>query len=266
MTDAYQIHLPIFEGPLDLLLQLIEREKLDISVVTIASVTDQFLAHVQQIEEVQPHILADFLVLAARLVWIKSRILLPQPAPGNDEAEEDPGEALAQQLKEYKRFKEAARLLREIEERGQHTYPRVAPPPELDTRLAEDGIRVSVADLLAAAQRALADLPPTPSVPAGVVIPFTLTIRDQIGLIREKTAGGRGVTFRALLHGLQASARQRIEIIVTLLAVLELIKRREVYVTQETMFGEITIMPAPDAEGRRAENADNFDESGNGAG
>jgi segregation and condensation protein A len=257
MTDAYQIHLPVFEGPLDLLLQLIEREKLDISVVTIASVTDQFLAHVRQIEEVQPHILADFLVLAARLVWIKSRILLPQPAQGDDEAEEDPGEALARQLKEYKRFKEAARLLREIEERGLHTYPRVAPPPELDARLAEGSIRVSVADLLAAAQSALAGLPPTPPVPAGVVIPFTLTIRDQIGLIREKTASGRGITFHSLLQ----YARQRVEIIVTLLAVLELIKRREINVTQEAMFGEIMIVPAPDAAGRRAENADNFEES-----
>lgn len=257
MTDAYQIHLPVFEGPLDLLLQLIEREKLDISVVTIASVTDQFLAYVRQIEEVQPHILADFLVLAARLVWIKSRILLPQPAQGDDEVEEDPGEALARQLKEYKRFKEAAQLLREIEERGLHTYPRVAPPPELDARLAEGSI--TLADLLAAAQRALAGLPPTPPVPAGVVIPFTLTIRDQIGLIRGKTAGGRGVTFRSLLQ----YARQRVEIIVTLLAVLELIKRREINVTQAAMFGEIMIVPAPDAEGRRAANTDNFEESDN---
>jgi segregation and condensation protein A len=263
MPDTYQVSLPIFEGPLDLLLQLIEREKLDISVVTIAAVTDQFLAHVRQIEEVQPHILADFLVLAARLVWIKSRILLPQIAQGDDEAEEDPGEALARQLKEYKRFKEAAQLLREIEERGRRTYPRVAPPPELDARLADGGI--TLADLLAAAQRALVGLPDglsQPPVPAGVVVPFTLTIRDQIGLIREKTAGGRGVTFRSLLQ----YARQRVEIIVTLLAVLELIKRREIHVTQEAMFGEIIIMPAPDAEGRRAANADNFEETDNGAG
>ncbi len=160
MTDAYQIHLPVFEGPLDLLLQLIEREKLDISVVTIASVTDQFLAYVRQLEEVQPNILADFLVMAARLVWIKSRILLPQPSQGDEEEEEDPAEALARQLKEYKRFKDAAKMLREIEERGFHTYSRVAPPPELDTRLAEGSI--TLADLVAAAQSALAGLPPAP--------------------------------------------------------------------------------------------------------
>ncbi|MDQ1301570.1 MAG: segregation and condensation protein [Chloroflexota bacterium] len=258
MTDAYQVRLPIFEGPLDLLLQLIEREKLDISVVTIASVTDQFLTYVRQLEAAQPGILADFLVMAARLVWIKSRILLPQPAQGAEEAEEDPAEALARQLKEYKRFKEAAKLLREIEERGLHTYPRVAPPPELDARLAEGG--VTLADLVAAAQSALAGLPPMPQIPAGVVVPFTLTIRDQIGLIREKTSGGRSVTFRSLLQ----YARQRVEIIVTLLAVLELIKRREINAAQEALFGEIMIVPAPDAEARRAEITDLFVESGNG--
>src|SRR5512137_283080 len=106
--ETYQVRLPVFEGPLDLLLQLIERERLDISVVSIAAVTEQFLIYVRQIEDIQPDTLADFLVMAARLVWIKSRILLPQPARPDDDEEEDPAEALARQLKEYKRFKEAA--------------------------------------------------------------------------------------------------------------------------------------------------------------
>lgn len=250
-ADAYQIRLPVYEGPLDLLLQLIEREKLDISAIAIAAVTDQFLAHVRQIEDVQPEILADFLVMAARLVWIKSRILLPQSAPeADDEEEEDPAEALARQLKEYRRFKEAARLLRALEERGQRTYPRVAPPPELEARLLEGSI--TLADLAAAAQRALRALPPPPPIPAGVVVPFTLTIRDQIGLIRAQTAGGRRLPFRALLQ----HARQRIEVIVTLLAVLELIKRREILATQDALFGEIMIAPAPGAEARRVEDED----------
>lgn len=258
-TDAYQIHLPVYEGPLDLLLQLIEREKLDISAIAIAAVTDQFLAYVRQIEEVQPDTLADFLVMAARLVWIKSRILLPQPAGEDKEEEaEDPTEALARQLREYKRFKEAARLLREIEARGQHTYPRVAPPPELDTRLAEGSI--TLADLIAAAQRALREVPSAPSLPAGVVVPFTLTIRDQIGLIRAETAGGRSVSFRALLR----RAGRRIEVIVTLLAVLELIKRREICATQDTMFGEIMISPLPDAAPADADRSDDLDDFGNG--
>lgn len=240
-TDVYQIRLPVYEGPLDLLLQLIEREKLDISAVAIAAVTDQFLAHIRQIEDVQPNTLADFLVIAARLVWIKSRILLPQPATEEEDEEEDPAETLARQLQEYKRFKEVTRLLRELEERGGRTYPRVAPPPELEARLVEDSI--TLADLIAAAQRALSQLSPTPPVPAGVVVPFTLTIRDQIGLIREKTTDGRRIAFRELLR----HVRQRVEVIVTLLAVLELIKRREISATQDVMFGEIMITALSDA-------------------
>lgn len=249
--EPYLVRLPVFEGPLDLLLQLIEREKLDISAIAIGAVTDQFLSYVQQLEELQPDLLADFLVMAARLVWIKSRTLLPQTAPPAEEEEEDPAEALARQLKEYKRYKEAAQALRELEASGRRTYPRTAPPPELESRLAEGSI--TLAELVAAARRALTNLPPPPPVPPGVVTPFTLTIRDQIELIRRKTADGRPVTFAALLQ----SARQRIEIIVTLLAVLELIKRREINAVQEVPFGEILIVPLPGATPREESSEEN---------
>src|SRR5512136_2070141 len=107
--DPYQVRIPAFEGPLDLLLQLIEREKLDISAVSLAQVADQFLAYVRELETVAAEVLADFLAVAARLVLIKSRALLPRPAPAaGEEEEEDPAEALARQLREYKRYREAA--------------------------------------------------------------------------------------------------------------------------------------------------------------
>ncbi|PKO21689.1 MAG: chromosome segregation protein ScpA [Chloroflexi bacterium HGW-Chloroflexi-1] len=238
----YEVHLPVFEGPLDLLLQLIEREKLDISTVSLAQVADQFLAHVQALERVQAGALADFLVLAARLVWIKSRLLLPQPAQSDEEEEEDPAEALARQLQEYKRFKEVANLLRAIEERGQHAYIRIAPPPELERRLGEG--EMTVGNLFAAAQAAFANALPPP-IPDGVVVaPLILTIRDQIQLIKRVTAGGKPVTFRSLLQ----RARHRLEIIVTLLAVLELIKRRQVNAAQDALFGEIAILPIEGVE------------------
>jgi len=236
--DPYQVRLPIFEGPLDLLLQLIEREKLDISVISLAQVTDQFLAHVRELEQVQADTLADFLVVAARLVWIKSRLLLPPASTGGDgEEEEDPGETLAQQLKEYKRFKAAAGTLRAIEETGYRTFIRAAPPPELERRLQPESS--TLVELLAAARVALASAPPTPENLDGMVVPFTLTIQDQIALIQRVTSGGRGVSFRSLL----TYTRHRVEIIVTLLAVLELIKRRQVEIAQERPFGEITITP-----------------------
>jgi segregation and condensation protein A len=243
--DPYQVRIPAFEGPLDLLLQLIEREKLDISSISLAQVADQFLAYVRAMEQIGADTLADFLVIAARLVWIKSHLLLPQPPrPGDDEQEEDPAEALARQLREYKRFKEAALALRSIEEAGYHTYLRAAPPPELERHLEADSS--AFVELLAAAQAALASAAPSlpPESLDGMVVPFTLTIHDQIGLIRRVMAGSQGVSFQSLL----LHAHHRVEIIVTLLAVLELIKRRQIEVTQDQPFGDIIITPVPGAE------------------
>jgi segregation and condensation protein A len=232
---TYQVALPVFEGPFDLLLQLIERERLDISGVSLSLVADQFLQHIAELEQIRPDELADFLTIGSRLVLIKSRLLLPRPAStGDDEEEEDPAEALARQLREYKRFKEVATALRIIEESAHRTFWRNAPPPQIERRLLAG--ELSLIDLLAAAQVALAALPPL-IVPQGVVVPFTLTIQDQIRLIREATADGRTVTFRSLVHG----ATHRLEVIVTLLAILELIKRDQISVSQGAMFGEIEI-------------------------
>ncbi|OQA44310.1 MAG: Segregation and condensation protein A [Chloroflexi bacterium ADurb.Bin325] len=234
--DAYIVNLPVFEGPLDLLLQLIERAKLDISVVSLAQVTDQFLDHVRALPDVPASVLAGFLTVAARLVWIKSRLLLPQPRQADEEVEEDPGEALARQLREYKRFKEAADALRAIEAEGRRTYGRAAPPPELQRRLDPDPSALS--ELLAAARNAFSSASALPvDIPDGMVVPFTLTIQDQIRLIRRTTAHGGRVTFRGLL----SQAYHRLEVIVTLLAVLELLKRSRIHVVQDESFGEIYI-------------------------
>ncbi len=254
--DAYRVQIPAFEGPLDLLLQLIEREKLDISAISLAQVADQFLATVRGMEEVAAGDLADFLVVAVKLVWIKSRQLLPQPRPpAEDEDGIDPAEALAAQLREYKRFKEAALTLRLIEEAGLRTYLRAAPPPELEQRLDPQG--GVLGELLAAARAAFNALEAAAvDIPQGMVVPFKLTIHDQILHIREITAGGRAVTFRSLL----SQAHHRMEIIVTLLAVLELIKRQAIRVSQDTAFGQITI------EGLEGAGFSEDDESdGNGA-
>jgi segregation and condensation protein A len=234
--DAYIVNLPVFEGPLDLLLQLIEREKLDISVVSLAQVADQFLSHVRGLPDVPANILAGFLTVAARLVWIKSRLLLPQARQADDEVEEDPGEALARQLREYKRFKEAADALRRIEAEGRHTYGRAAPPPDLERRLEPDPSALS--ELLTAAHSAFSSAAPLPvDIPDGMVVPFTLTIQDQIRLIRRTTARSQRVAFRSLL----SQAHHRLEVIVTLLAMLELLKRNRIHVVQDEPFGEIYI-------------------------
>jgi segregation and condensation protein A len=246
----YQVRLPVFEGPLDLLLHLIEREKLDISTVSLAVVTDQFLDHLHGIESVQAATLADFLTMAARLVWLKSRLLLPQPARPAEEVEEDPGEALARQLREYRRFKDAAQALQESAG-GRRAYVRIAPAPEL-VRHLEAGT-VGLPEFLAAAARALGAPPAGPGV-GNVVVPFTLTVDDQIRLIGRLTSGCRPVTFQSLLQQFErhvTGQRRGIiaaEVVVTLLAVLELLKRRSIVATQECPFGEILITRVPGAE------------------
>jgi segregation and condensation protein A len=238
--DTYLVRLNVFEGPLDLLLHLIEREKLDISTVSLAQVAGQFLAFIQDVQLLQPGTLADFLAMAARLVWLKSRLLLPRPARGEEDEEEDPGEALARQLREYKRFKEAAGNLDQIMARGQRAYLRLAAAPKLEQRLSANN--VSWADFLAAIRSAFLARPPVPPVDT-IVAPFTLTIHDQIQMIVNATRGNQSVTFRSLLQ----AANNRLEIIVTLLAVLELLKRRQVRVEQSMMFGEIVIVDVPGA-------------------
>ncbi|MDH7485741.1 MAG: segregation/condensation protein A [Anaerolineae bacterium] len=236
---TYQVQLPVFEGPLDLLLHLIEREELEITAISVAQIADQYLAYLALLQERQAGDLADFLVMAARLLWIKSRALLPRPAQAVEEGEEeDPAEALARQLREYRRFKEAAAWLREREARGLRAYARTAPPPALPRRIAPGTITLD--DLLQALQQALATAEAEAPPPVNeIVAPITVTIAEQIERILEATAQQGRVRF----HQLLAQAASRVEIIVTLLALLELIKQQRVAVEQERLFGEIVITP-----------------------
>ena len=232
----YEVKLAVFEGPLDLLLHLIELEELDITRVSLAQVTDQYLEYLSLLEEINAEILADFLVIAAKLLLIKSEMLLPRPpgVPGEEE-EEDVGDELARQLIEYKKFKEAALELRQREEMGLRAYVRVAPLPKLDRPLELGD--VSLADLVEAVQRALDVRPPLPSV-SGVVTPFTITVAEKMAFIEEILERQRQVSFNRLL----AQAASRLEIIVTLMAVLELIKLKGIEVQQECLFGEIVVL------------------------
>ena len=133
---TYQVELEVYQGPLDLLLRLIEREELDITTVSLAVVTDQYLAYLAEVRERSAAQLADFLQVAGRLLVLKSRVLLPRPEEQADGeellADEDD---LVAQLREYKRFKETAARLREIEASGLRTYARAAPPPHVEPRL-----------------------------------------------------------------------------------------------------------------------------------
>jgi segregation and condensation protein A len=243
VAKPYQVRLPVFEGPLDLLLHLIEHEELDITSVSLAQVTDQYLVYLSLMAEPPAEVLADFLVVAAKLLLIKSRALLPQPPGILSTEEEDVGEGLARQLIEYRRFKRAAESLRQREEAGLRAYLRLAPPPRLERSLdLED---VTLDDLVVALRQALSIAPPAPPV-SEVVAPVTITIADRISAIQTALRGSARVSFNRLL----TEATSRLEIIVTFLAVLELIKSGHVDVRQNRLFGEIFILaqPAPPPE------------------
>lgn len=235
--DAYQVRLPLFEGPLDLLLHLIERRELDITAISLASVADQFVAYLETMRErgIRAQVVADFLVVAARLLVIKSRLLLPQPPP-LEEGEEDPGEALVQRLREYKRFKQATEWLKARQEAGLRCYVRVAPPPVGEPWLDPEGLSV---DMLVAAFRQLAlaaeDLPA-----ADALVPARkITVQEKIRAIEDLLQRGRPVSFAEVVNG----GGTRLEVVVSLWAVLEMIKQRRLHAVQQELFGEILLLP-----------------------
>ena len=252
LGSAYPVSLPAFEGPLDLLLHLIEREELDITEVSLVAVTDAYLHTIASLEEVEPGALADFLVIASRLLFLKSRTLLPRPAPLDEDDEEDVGDALIRQLIEYRQFKDVASQLKDREEAGLRVYLRLAPLPDFERRL--DLSDVDIDKLQKALKRALARIPNDPPMPQ--VRAYAISVAEQIDnvrdLLNEKRRFGNSATttppsvpFELLL----SSRPTRMEIIVTFLAVLELIKRREIGVVQDNTFGDIALLPTTLDEG-----------------
>ena len=234
-VQGYQVQLPMFAGPLDLLLHLIEREELDITGVALAQVTDQYLTYIAILKEIEAEFLTDFLVVAAKLLHIKSQALLPKPPPSlAEEDEEDIGDQLAHQLRVYKQFKMVAETLRQREVDGLRSFVRTALPPKLEPKLSLG--EVTLDDLLVAVRQALAVRPADPDV-SEVVSPVTVSIGDQMALIRDKLTPRTSISFRDLLN----RAATRVEVIVTFLAVLELIKQYVIEVRQDTVFGEIVI-------------------------
>jgi segregation and condensation protein A len=243
----YQVALPVFEGPLDLLLHLIEREELDITQVSLAQITNQYLEYLAQLSERDPDNLADFLVVAAKLLLIKSRVLLPRPPTPPTPEEDDVGEDLIRQLIEYRRFREAAGWLKALEEQGLQSYVRLAGMPSLERSV--DLGEISLEDLLAAVQEVLAIKPPAPLVD-DAVSPISITIADQMALIEQATARGHPVSFRQLL----GRATSRLEVIVTLLALLEMVKQLRVTMRQDRLFNDIQIASRPTSD--REQNAE----------
>ncbi|MFH2103157.1 MAG: segregation/condensation protein A [Chloroflexota bacterium] len=232
-THAYTVTTPVYEGPLNLLLQLIEHAELDITAVSLAQVTDQYLDYIHRIA-VPPDEISAFLVLAAKLIQIKSEALLPRP-PVRETGEDDPGEALARQLRIYKRFKELSAWLEEREARGLRTHLRIAPPPKLESRL--DLTDISIVDLLEAAETIFA-LQHDKQALSTVIAPPKITIREKILLIANRLGKSESTRFTELID----EHSSRMDVVVTFLALLELVKRYRVSALQNSLFSDIEIV------------------------
>ena len=232
-AGKYHVATEVYAGPLDLLLHLIERTELDITKLALAQVTDQYLEHLRSMQERSTDEVSAFLVIAARLLQIKSEVLLPRH-PVREPGEEDPGEALAQQLIAYKRYREIADMLNRRETSGLRTYLRLAPPPKLEGLVDLGGL--TLLDLLDAARGVFRQQEPLTDLRT-VVAPPKITIREKIQLIARTIFKARKTSFQSLLKGKQT----RLGVVVTFLALLELVKRRYVTTNQQDLFGEIEI-------------------------
>ena len=230
-NGRYEVQLEVFSGPMDLLLHLIQRGELDITVVSLAAVTDQYLTYIQSLPEVDPDHLADFLLIAATLLAIKAMALIARP-PETQAMIEDDGEDLVRALREYRLFQRAAAQLRTWEEQQRRCYPRTVPVARIRIPAA-DGLCLD--DLVAALRCRPAVAVPEPTAPAVEAPQYT--VKDKIVDIVATLATRSMVSFGELVRPLAPP----LEVIVTFLALLELLKERRVSVAQAGVFEEIVI-------------------------
>ena len=243
ILEEYPVRLSNFEGPLDLLLHLIRKHEVDVYDIPIVLITQQYLDYLELMQELDLEIAGEFLVMAATLIHIKSRLLLPRPAPDQEDADEDPREALVQRLLEHQRYKAAAELLHEREtvRSAQRTRPdeRVA---EIAGDDYEPELEVDLFSLLTAFKAVLARARQRPGVvvPAEQV-PIEVRIEQLYARLSETEACG----FEDLFDDVASKA----DMIVSFLALLEMIRLKLVRVFQTGPFGDIRVY-------RRARPAD----------
>ena len=236
-TEGYQVDTDLYAGPLDLLLGLIERAELDITRLALAQVTDQYLEYMRALQDRNPAEVSAFLVIAARLVQIKSSALLPR-SPSIEQASDEPdlGEALARQLILYRRFKQISAWLEAREHAGLRTYLRLSiPVTRPEAKLDLSGITLN--DLVLAGREIFFHKSLLPALSDVVNMP-RVTIREKIRSIVDMLRKGGPTSFQHILL-----SGSRLEIVVTFIAVLELIKRQVVEVHQENLFAEIMLQP-----------------------
>lgn len=236
---SYKVRLDIFEGPLDLLLYLINEEELSIYDIPVARITEQYMEYLSVMQLLDLDIAGEFLVMAATLIHIKSKMLLP-PDPNAEEEEADPRAELVRRLLEYKAFKEAAENLRHREERRSHIFPRFGVEPEIDGG-DSPFMEVSLFDMIAAFSRVLKNFPTEMVHEVGT---DEFTVADKVHELFHLLVKRPVIRFSELFR----SSKNRFEVITIFLAVLELIRLKEILVKQDAHFGEIEVSRRSGAE------------------
>jgi len=234
-TDSYAVKLDNFEGPLDLLIHLIKRNELNVYDIPIALITGQYLEYLALMRELNLDVAGEFLVMAATLIHIKSRMLLPRPDPAQEDPEEDPREALVRRLLEHQRYKQAAELLHERETlreaQWQRPDGRVAP---IAGEEYEPELEVDLFSLIAAFKSVLERAKHRPKV----VLPIEqVSIEARIEQLLARLTGSKACGFEDLFDDVSAKG----DLIVTFLALLEMIRLKLVRVFQAGPFGAIRI-------------------------
>ncbi|MEQ9477877.1 MAG: ScpA family protein [Algiphilus sp.] len=237
--DALEVFLEAFEGPLDLLLYLIRRQNLDIRDIPILQVTRQYMEYIALMQRMRLELAAEYLLMAAWLAEIKSRVLLPRPAPDDPEEEEDPRMALIQRLQEYERFKTAAETIDQLPRMGRdHMAGQARPtaqPPALALPVP------TLRDLLGALQATLAR---AELRGAHEVKHEPLSIRERMGLILDRLRGVERMRFESLLD----PSEGRDGVVVSTIAVLELCKSALISVEQHKPFAPIFLRPPANSQ------------------
>ncbi|MBN2104112.1 segregation/condensation protein A [bacterium] len=236
--ESYRIRLSNFEGPLDLLLYLIRKEEIDIYDIPIASITQQYLEYVELMKELDLEVAGEFILMAATLLQIKVRMLLPRSTEDVEEEETDPRAELVRQLLEYRRFKEVAESLTDIEDRQRRLFPRSYFNWHKKCRNQETEIilkEVSLFDLLNAFKTAIDNMP---EAAFHEVEEEMATIEEQMEFLETQLKATSQLSFMYIMKTL----KNRVQVVVTFMAILEMIRTSRILVQQSEVFGEIWII------------------------
>jgi segregation and condensation protein A len=234
MVAMYRIHLPNFEGPFDLLLYFIKRDEINIYDIPIAKITEEFLSYIRLMQMLDLELAGEFIVMASTLIYIKTQMLLPRYINEETGDIEDPRTQLVERLLEYKQFKEASKELTMMAERQRYIYYRNI--FDADYKLSGNGInfKASLFDLLRAFKLVLERNEKNSFIHE--INSFTITVEEKITQILDMLKSVKRFRFFKFIDG-----KSRQELIVTFLALLELIKLRRVFVRQSNLFEDISI-------------------------